>query len=106
MTRKTAGTAFTPGPSFLAQGIGLAVDPAHRLLFLAEPNGSAMNSAIMPFAAINEVRRGEANNSGFYDYYVELNLRDAKKSSWRLLCGDNPALADAVEKALTPVLPA
>lgn len=102
LAREADGTGFSARQSFLPQGIGLALDPAHELLFLAEPDGGA---AILPYTAVEQVRRGEANISGFYDHYVELTVKDREKSSWRLLCGDNPSLADAVEQALSAARP-
>lgn len=104
LMRETAGTAFTASQSFLPQGIGLALDPTHRLLFVADPAGNTLRAAVLPYDAVGSVRRGEMNMSGFYNHYVELAVRGGKPA-WRFLCGDDPALAHQVEDALRAVQP-
>lgn len=101
LARRAAGTGFVAEQKFFARGVGLALDKTHGLLFLAAREGSRLSSAILPFAALRAVSAGEASDSGFYDYYVELTLQDTAKPRWRLLCGENPALAAEVRQALT-----
>jgi hypothetical protein len=101
LARRAAGTGFVAEQKFFARGVGLAVDKTHGLLFLAAPEGSRLSSAILPFTALHAVSAGEASDNGFYDYYVDLTLRDAVQPRWRLLCGENPALAAEVKQLLT-----
>lgn len=99
LARQARGRQFTPETSFLGQGVGLALDPARRELFLAMRDGNGLAAGIFPYAAIRHVRRGEANDNGFHDYYVELTLRDAPRPVWRLLCGEDTGLAAKVAAA-------
>lgn len=98
--RRAAGTGFAASSSFFARGVGLAVDRTHRLLFLAERDGENLCSAILPFMALRAVSAGEGRDSGFYDYYVDVAVRDGAKPNWRLLCGEDEALAGEVRRAL------
>jgi hypothetical protein len=40
------------------------------------------------------------NQNGFFDNYVELKVDDPKHPRWRLLLGEDEALADAVKDTL------
>jgi hypothetical protein len=93
MRRRAAGTGFDPAHSFLPHGVGLALDPARRLLFLAARDWSGLRSTLVPFAALRTVKCGETSDTGFYDHYVDVTVRDGVRESWRLLCGGNKALA-------------
>ena len=93
MRRRVAGTGFEPAQSFLPLGVGVALDPARRLLFLAARDWSGLRSTLVPFAALRTVRCGETSESGFYDHFVDVTVRDGVRESWRLLCGRNKALA-------------
>lgn len=103
MLRRAAGTGFKPAQSFLPQGVGVALDPARRLLFLAARDGSVLRSTLVPFAALRTVKCGETSDSGFYDHYVDVTVRDGVRESWRLLCGGNKALAAELVAALKGV---
>lgn len=100
MDRKVRGTGFTATRNFLPQGVGLALDPVQKLLFVAERDERGMVSSILPFTALRTVSLGEANDAGFFDYYVDLAVRDRTKPRWRLLCGENFELAAEVRQAL------
>ena len=103
LARRAAGTGFAASSSFFARGVGLAVDSTQRRLFLAERDGGKFRSAILPFTALRAVSAGEGRDSGFYDYYVDVAVREGAKPSWRLLCGERPELADEVRRTLTGV---
>lgn len=64
------------------------------------PDGSGLVSAVLPFTAVRKVMAGEASDSGFHDFYVELTVQDGAKPRWRLLRGENPELAAEVTRAL------
>ena len=104
LARQAGAQNFVAGTSFLPSGVGLALDPAAQKLFLAVRDGNGLTSAILPFSAVREVQSGEVNDSGFHDYYVDLTMREGARPVWRLLCGEDSALASTmaaeVEKAL------
>jgi len=100
MARKTAGTGFSAAVSFLPRGVGLALDPARKLLFLAADDGGGVRSALLPFTALRAARTGEGSDRGFYDHYVDIDVQDEQHPLWRLLCGEKPELAAAVRQAL------
>lgn len=91
---------FHPDENFFANGVGLAADYAHRCFFVAERDGGHTEAAILPFSALRSVDSGEMNQNGFYDIYVELKVDDPKRPSWRLLLGENEALAGEVKATL------
>jgi hypothetical protein len=91
---------FHPDENFFANGVGLAVDFSRRRFFVAERDGGRTEAAILPFSALRSVDSGEMNQNGFYDIYVELKVDDPKHPSWRLLLGENEALAGAVKATL------
>lgn len=103
LARQTAVTPFQGETSFLPQGVGLAIDLSRHLVFVAVREGGRLKSAILPFAAVREVRSGEMRDSGFYDYYIDLTVQDGAKPFWRILCGENPELANEVKQALSEV---
>lgn len=91
---------FQADESFLASGVGLAADFAHRRFFVAEHDGGRTRAAVLPFAALTGVSSGEMNQNGFYNLYVELAVDDPKRPLWRLLLGENEELAGAVRALL------
>jgi hypothetical protein len=91
---------FIPDESFFASGVGLAADFCDRRFFVANRNGSKTRAAVLPFSALRDVTSGEMNQNGFYDMYVELKVDDPEHPKWRLLLGDDAALADAVKDTL------
>jgi hypothetical protein len=103
LARQSARVPFTVVQDFFAQGVGLALDPAQQLLFVAEREGQGLTSAILPYAALREVTQGERRDSGFYDYYLDLAVLDENKPFWRLLCDENPELAAEVKRVLDEV---
>lgn len=103
LARRTRGTRFAAAQSFLPRGVGLALDTERRQMFLAERDGGGLTSAVVDFASVSAVRKGEAYDAGFFDHYVELTVGDGQKPSWRLLCGANAGLAAEVEQALVSV---
>jgi hypothetical protein len=46
------------------------------------------------------------NQNGFFDVYVELKVDDPKHPNWRLLLGDNKALANTIRDTLNRLQPA
>jgi len=103
---ETLSEDFHPDESFFASGVGLAADFCHRRLFVAEREGGRMLAAILPFSALREVTTGEMNQNGFFDVYVELKVDDPKHPNWRLLLGDNKALANTIRETLNRLQPA
>lgn len=103
LLRRAAGTGFEPAQSFLPHGVGVALDPARRLLFLAARDGGVLRSTLVPFAALRTVKCGETSDSGLYDHYVDVTVRDGVRESWRLLCGGNKALAAELVTVLKAV---
>jgi hypothetical protein len=97
---------FQAEKSFLPRGIGLAFDFTRKLFFVAAPEGGHMQGAVLPFNALRGIASGEARDNGFYDYYVELNVDDSKHPLWRLLCGEDPALAEEIRTTLRQACPA
>jgi len=91
---------FVPDESFFASGVGLAADFCDRRFFVAERNGSKTQAAVLPFSALKGVTSGAMNQNGFFDNYVELKVDDPKHPRWRLLLGEDEALADAVKDTL------
>jgi hypothetical protein len=91
---------FQPEENFFASGIGLAADFSHRRFFVAERDGGHTKAAILPFSALRSVDSGEMSQNGFYDIYVELEVDDPKRPNWRLLLGENEALAGEVKATL------
>lgn len=104
LARRTAGTGFAAAQDFFNAGVGLALDPSLRLLFLATQGQGRMRSALLPFAALRNVRSGEGRDNGFYDHYVEVTAGDGPSATWRLLCGGNAALAKQLEATLAGAL--
>ncbi len=91
---------FQRDESFFGNGIGLAADFAHRRFFVAEHDGGKTQAAILPFSALQSVDSGEMNQNGFYDVYVELKVNNPEHPRWRLLFGENEALASAAKATL------
>jgi hypothetical protein len=92
--------AFSPDESFLDRGVGLAVDHAQRLVFLAMPDGAQMRAEILPVAALSAHETSMRLDNGFQEYFVEISTPGGLRPSWRLPCGD-AALADEVDGALS-----
>jgi hypothetical protein len=91
---------FRPDQTFFAHGVGLAADFAARRFFVAERDGGRTQAAILPFSALQKIERGEMNQNGFYDLYVELQVDNPARPRWRLLLGENETLANDVQAAL------
>lgn len=91
---------FRQDESFLGNGVGLAADFSHRRFFVAEHDGGRTQAAILPFSALQSVARGEMNQNGFYDVYVDIKVDNPAHPRWRLLFGDNETLANAVKETL------
>jgi hypothetical protein len=105
MRRRAAGTGFTPDADFFPHGVGLALDRGRGLLFLAERDGGVMHSVLLPMSALRTVRGGEFGGDGVYDHFVDVTVQERGKPSWRLLCGEDSALAAEVEQVLVAVRP-
>lgn len=93
-------TDFQPEQTFFARGVGLAADFSARRFFVAERDGGKTQAAILPFSALQAIERGEVNQNGFYDIYVDLKVNDPSRPRWRLLLGENEALAQDVQATL------
>lgn len=91
---------FRTERDFFASGVGLAADFSQGRFFIAERDGGRTQAAVLPFAALQRVARGEMNQNGFYDIYVELQVNDPARPRWRLLLGENEQLACAVNATL------
>jgi hypothetical protein len=96
---KLAGD-FYCDESFFDSGVGLAADFCERRFFVAERNGGRVRAAVLPFSALRGVTSGAMNQNGFYDVYVELKVDHPNHPIWRLLLGENEALANAVKDTL------
>jgi hypothetical protein len=103
---KRLSVPFKAEKSFLPRGVGLAFDITHKQFFVAAAEGGHMHGAVLPLSALRGVESGEARDNGFYDYYVELKVDDAKHPLWRLLCGEDPALAQEIRQSLETLAPA
>ncbi len=90
---------FLPDVSFLDRGVGLAVDHAHRLVFLAMPDGAQMRAEILPASALGAHEARTRLDNGFQEHIVDIVAPGAARTSWRLSCGD-AALAAEVDGAL------
>ncbi|MCB5943851.1 hypothetical protein [Acidocella sp. KAb 2-4] len=99
LTRQ-AGQGFSQDISFFAEGVGLALDRARKLVFIAVREDGKLQSAVVPFSAVVDHTHGEKRDSGFYDYYVDVTITGAARPVWRLLCGENPELAARLRAAL------
>jgi len=97
---KLAGD-FYCDESFFGSGVGLAADFWERRFFVAERHGNAVRAAVLPFSALRGVSSGAMNQNGFYDVYVDLKVDHPNHPNWRLLLGENEALADAVKDTLS-----
>jgi hypothetical protein len=97
---------FQAEKSFLPRGVGLAFDFTRELFFIAAPKDGHMHGIVLPFSAVRGVASGEARDSGFYDYYVELKVDDSRHPFWRLVCGEDPALAQEIRQSLETLVPA
>lgn len=106
MARLAGGNPFQPDKSFLTEGVGLALDRARRMMFLATREGGRLHAAIIPFNALAGYTQGERRDSGFYDYYVDISVRDAAHPSWRLVCGERPELVTAIREVLKETMTA
>jgi hypothetical protein len=90
---------FRPDVSFLDRGVGLAVDHAHRLVFLAMPDGAQMRAEILPATALGAHQARTKLDNGFQEHVVEIAAPGSARPFWRLIC-DDAALADEVNGAL------
>lgn len=90
---------FWPDESFLDRGVGLAVDHARKLIFLAMPDGAQMRAEILPLSAIGSHKAQTRQENGFQENFVEITAPGGIRPLWRLPCGD-AALADEVNGAL------
>jgi len=91
---------FHPDKSFIPEGIGLAADFTTARLFIAEQDGAKTQATILPFTALRGISTGEINQNGFQDVYVDINVNTPTHPRWRLLFGENAALAGEVTEAL------
>ena len=105
LRRRAAGTGFTADKDFFPRGVGLALDRARGLLFLAECDGGVMRSVLLPVSALRAVRGGDSGDDGVYDHFVDVTVQGRGKPSWRLLCGEDSTLAAEVAQVLETVRP-
>lgn len=90
---------FQPDVSFLDRGVGLAVDHAHKLVFLAVPEGAKMYAEILPASALGAHQALTRLDNGFQDHVVEIAASAGARPLWQLFCGD-AALAAEIDGAL------
>ncbi len=91
---------FTPDESFLDRGVGLALDHAQGLVFLAVPDGAQTRAEILPASALGAHEARMRLDNGFQEHFVDISAPGAARPSWRLPCGD-AALAFEVDGALS-----
>ncbi|MGE4481907.1 hypothetical protein [Acidocella sp.] len=91
---------FTPGESFLDRGVGLAIDHAQGLVFLATPDKAGMRADILPASALGTHSARTKLDNGFQEHFVEIGAPGTTRPAWRLSCPDT-ALAVEVDLALS-----
>ena len=94
---------FHPDESYFSRGVGLAADFQDRRFFIAEHDGGRTRAAVLSFSALRNVVSGEMSLNGFYDIYVDLEVDDSERPSWRLLLGENKELEHAVKQTLSAI---
>lgn len=98
--RASAGAEFTPGISFVANGIGFAADTSRGLLFLAGEQGRTPAEAILPLANFRAYA-AHVDTGGFIENnYIELLPQDPAAPVWRISCGSDGYSAYAIRKQL------
>ncbi|WP_298216124.1 hypothetical protein [Acidocella sp.] len=91
---------FSPDDNFLPRGGGLAADRGRGLVFLAEPDGARVRSAILPLAALGAHAARLKVENGFQEHVLEVETPGQEPPLWRLRCPD-AELAAAMAAALT-----
>lgn len=91
---------FSSDESFLDRGVGLAIDHQRGLMFLAQPEGSHYQTAILPKAQIGAHTTIINQVEGFHRCYLEVLENGANAKKWRLPCADLD-LADEINDKLT-----
>lgn len=95
----TQSQNFSADESYLPYGVGLALDHASGLVFLAEPEKSALRSAVLPRAQLGAPRMVVEQRDGFHHYFIEIEQAGGNRPVWRLPCQDAD-LAAKIEQRL------
>jgi hypothetical protein len=96
LARAAQGAGFAPDIDYLPEGIGLAVESARARLFVAGERGGAVAEAIVPLNAFRACATGVTTGGWSEDYYLELLPAEPGAPRWRISCGADEAVADAV----------
>lgn len=97
------GVDFDSDESFLDRGVGLAIDHKHGLIFLAQPEGEAYQTAILSKAQLGAHTTLIRQEDGFHRCFVEISETSPTPRTWLLPCADSD-LADEVNERLRQAL--
>ena len=95
--------AFHPDESYLPQGVGLALDHARGLVFLAQPEGEMFRCAIQPQTQLGSYRLVVEQENGFHRCFIEILQAGEAQPAWRLPCRDSE-VANEIDRTLYKAL--
>jgi hypothetical protein len=98
--RAIGSAGFTPDVTYVPDGIGFALDSGRGLVFVAGERGGVPGEKLLPLSAFRACATG-VNTGGFAeDNYLDLLPVDATSQGWRISCGTDVAIADAIAARL------
>jgi hypothetical protein len=99
-SRTAGGASFAPDVSYVSAGVGFALDSARLLLFVAGERAGRPAEALLPLSAFRACATG-VNTGGFVeDNYLDLLPADAASQAWRISCGTDGAMVEAIAERL------